>query len=182
MSPSFRYSAMYSSLKWLMAMLMRPLFSKSPTASPILACSTPSSLKATPASDPISLKLTVALIAIEIVRLPIIGDKEIKLAIVVEVRPHSSQAKVVFGVVDPGFRSDLGKSAVAVVVIERIGRSLQATRPALHGDFVILAGLCRTEQRQIVEIEVDVMRDKEIGKTIAVVVPKRNAGRPARVF
>ncbi len=125
------------------------------------------------------LEVTVTLIAIKIVRLPIIGDKEINLAVIVKVRPHGSQAEVVFAVLDPSLCSDLRKRAVAVVVVQRVRRSLQPARAALHGDVVILASLCRPEQRQIVEIEVDVMRDEEIGKTIAIVVPKCNPGRPA---
>ena len=60
-------------------------------------------------------------VAIEIVGFPIIGDEEVELVIVVEVRPYRSQAEVMFRVVDPGFGSDLDKRAVAVVVIEGVG-------------------------------------------------------------
>src|SRR5882724_11966357 len=125
--------------------------------------------------------MAVAFVAIEIVGFPIIGDKEVKLAIVVEVRPYGSQAEVMFEVVDPGLCSDFGEGAVAVVVIERVGRALQTPGAALHGDFVILAGLCRAEERQIVEIEINVMRDEEIGEAVTVVVPERNAGSPTGV-
>src|SRR5207302_3617402 len=90
------------------------------------------------------LEATAALIAIEIIRLPIIGDKEVELAIIVEVRPHRSQAEVVLGVVDPGLCTHLCKRAITVVVIDRVGRSLHPARAALHSDLVILARPCRS--------------------------------------
>ena len=86
-------------------------------------------------------EVAVAIVAVEVVRLAIVGDEEVELAIVVEVGPDGGETEEVLGIVDAGGFGDLGEGAVAVVAVERVGRTLEAARTALHGDVVILAGL-----------------------------------------
>ena len=125
--------------------------------------------------------MAAAIVAVEVVGLAVVGDEEVELAVVVEVGPDGGEAEEVVGVVDAGGFGDVGEGAVAVVVIEGVGRAFEAAGAALHGDVVVLAGDLRAELREVVQVEVDVVGDEEIGVAVGVVVAEDGAGGPAFV-
>src|ERR1700744_127933 len=76
---------------------------------------------------------------------------------------------------------DILEGAVAVVAIQIVTRAFQSTWSALHWHVVILTSLLRSKGWQIVQMKIDVVRDEQIGESIAVVVSKGGAGRPTVV-
>src|SRR5579863_7051800 len=121
-------------------------------------------------------EMALPVVSVKEVGRGIVGDKKVEAAIVVEVGPDGSEAVVAMGIVDPGGFGDFGESAVAVVVKQQVASAFQAARPALHGEAVILAGFAGTKFGEIVEMEVYVMGDKEVGKAVGVVIAESGAG------
>src|ERR1700685_4519887 len=113
-------------------------------------------------------------------RLSIVSDKQIELSVVVEIGPDSSQAIASCGIVHSGLLRYIGKGSVPVIVVKIVGRSLQSARPALHIEPQIFTRFAGTECRQIVQAKLHVVRDKQIGPAIAVIVSKSRARRPTR--
>ena len=97
---------------------------------------------------------------IKIVGLAVVGDKQIELAVVVEVGPDRGQAVAMLWILDSGLLRDIGEGAVPIVVVEIVGRSLQAARPALHIDAHVFAGVPRAEGGHVVEMEIDIVGDE----------------------
>ena len=125
--------------------------------------------------------MTLAVVAVEVVRLSIVGYEQIQVSIVVEVAPQGSQAKEALWICHSGRFRHLSEGSIAVVVIERVRRPLQAARATLHGYAVILAGWLGAEFRQVLEIQIYVVGDKQVGPAIPVIVAKGRARRPAGV-
>ena len=68
-----------------------------------------------------------------------------------------------------------------VVAVERVAGAFESAGSALDGDTVVLAGFAGAELGQIVEVEVDVVGDEEIGPAVGVVVAKGGTGGPGVV-
>src|SRR5436190_13642171 len=87
------------------------------------------------------LKFSRAISAIEVVRLPVIGYKQIQLAVIVKIGPNRGQSITLFGISYSRFRGNIGKGPVSVVVVKSVRSPLQTARSALHIDPHILAGV-----------------------------------------
>ena len=110
----------------------------------------------------------------------VIGDKQIGPTVVVVVTPGCAQAVIFFGIVNPSFFRHFFKGAVAAVVVEQIGFSLHAPRPALHRCTFELAELGRAESGQIIHVDVNISGDEQIDVSVAIVVrPGRARREPA---
>ena len=107
--------------------------------------------------------------------------KQIEFAVIVEVRPDRGEAVALLRIGDAGLLRDIGEGSVAVVVVEIVGRALEAARAALHLDSLVFAGVFGAEGGHVVEVEVDVMGNEEVGPAVAVVVAEGSAGGPLRV-
>ncbi len=108
----------------------------------------------------------------------VVGDIDVGPAIVVEIRYRNAEAVGADGVPHAGLLGDIGKGAVAVVVVQDVFAAIEARRTArdLHA-FVGAPGGLR--QRRGLDVEVDVIGDEEIKVAVTVVVEKRTAGVPA---
>ena len=124
------------------------------------------------------LEFPVAVALVEIVRLAVVGDKQIELSVIVEIRPDRGQAIAALRIVHSSLLRYIGKRSVPVVVVEIVGRSLQPARAALHIESQILAGFARTEYRQIVQMKIHIVRYKKIDPAIAVIISKGCSRRP----
>jgi hypothetical protein len=120
--------------------------------------------------------MTVAFIPIQVVGCGVVGDEETWPALFIEVRPLWGKPEVSGWIVDSSFLRYIGKGAVTVVVKERVSCSLQAAGTALHLNAVIFASRSAAKPRQIVQMEIDVIGDREIHQSIAVVIPERCSG------
>ncbi len=127
------------------------------------------------------LEFSRAVAVVEIVRLAIVGHEEIELPVIVEIRPNGGQAITTLGIVDASLLRYIGKGSIAVIVVKIVGEPLQPSRAALHVESQVLARFARTEHGQIVQMKINVVRDKKIGPAIAVIVPKSRACRPSGI-
>src|ERR1041385_5041425 len=120
-----------------------------------------------------------AIAPVQIIRLAVVGDEKIELAIVVKIGPDCRKAIEMFWIVTSGFFRYIGEGSVSVVVIEIVGRTFQPTRTALHINSQILTRFCRTEDRQVIQAKINIVGDKQIGPAIAVVISEGGSGRPS---
>ena len=107
------------------------------------------------------------------------GYVDIGPAIVIEIGRHGPQSIPAAGVEDARFLRDIGKSAVAVVVVERVmgrGQSLRAAHNwrAFPEAGRHLAGFWRPAQ-----IQIDIIGDEDVQLAVAVVIQERAAAAPA---
>src|SRR6266404_4660739 len=129
------------------------------------------------------LKRTVVFIAIEIIRAGIVGDIQIRPAIIVVIRPHSLHPEIVRRIVDSGFLGDILKRSVSSIAKQEIGFSRQSPGATLDRYAAELACLFVTaELRQFVDVYIHVTGNKEIYITIAVeVTPCRSRAEAANL-
>src|SRR6266436_6761974 len=118
----------------------------------------------------------------EIILLAVVGYKKIEMSVIVEVFPNDRQSKGIRKVGDSGLLRYIRECAVAVVVVEVIRRTLEPSRPALDIDSTILAGLTGTEGRKIVQMEIHIVRHKQVSPDIAIIVAKGCSRCPSRVI
>ena len=85
------------------------------------------------------LEFPLAVALVEIIRLTVVGDKEIQLSVIVNIRPDSSQAITALRIIHSSLFRYIGKRSVPVIVIEIVRRSLQPAGTALHIETQILA-------------------------------------------
>ena len=83
-----------------------------------------------------------------------------------------------FGVADAGTFRDVGEGSVTVVVVEIVGRALEAARSALNVDAHVSAGVARSEGVEVIQVDIDIVRDEKVVPTIAVVVAEGCASSP----
>ena len=103
--------------------------------------------------------VTVALV--QVTGLAVVADQKIELAVVVEVAPDCSQAIAMFGVTDAGTFRDVGEGSVMVVVVEVVGRALEAARSALNVDAHVSACVARSEGVEVIQVDIDIVRDEK---------------------
>src|SRR5581483_2277316 len=99
-------------------------------------------------------EFAVPKIPIQTIRRRIIGHVHIGPSCAVEVRPEKTEPVVSIWIVYASLLRNVGESAVAVVVIERIASALQAARTALHIHSAVLAIRCAAKLRQVVEVKI----------------------------
>ena len=75
-----------------------------PTATPMLPCSAPSWLTATPIGNADLLERAVLLVRVQEVRRRIVGHVQIRPAVVVEVEPGDAESEIAVGIADAGLR------------------------------------------------------------------------------
>src|SRR5579862_84287 len=119
-----------------------------------------------------------AIVVIKQARRRIVGHVEIEAAILVVIKPEYAETVVAIGI-DSEFLGDVGKSTVAVVVIEAVASAFESARAAVHGDAAILAEDPTAKFRQIVDIDVDIVGNIEIEVAVVVVVSESCARAPA---
>src|SRR5215831_55609 len=97
------------------------------------------------------------------------------------------EAVILLRIIYAGLDADVFKSAVGLLVIERVTLSRQSARSAHYGDTTELAkiltytprlGRVGRVWRQIVEIYLNVSRHKQIQTAIAIVITPRGARAP----
>ena len=100
------------------------------------------------------------------------------MAVLIKIRPNRRQTKEFLRVGNACGFGNLRKSAVSVIVIERVGQSFQSARTALHVNSVILTGLAGTEYWKVFQADIDVVGDEKVSPTIRVIITKSRAGSP----
>src|SRR5215469_9672423 len=85
-------------------------------------------------------ELAVTIVAIEILRSGVVGHVDVGAAFIVEVGPENTESVITARVVHSSLLRNLGESAVAVVVVQRIACAMESAWTALHVDTTIFAG------------------------------------------
>ena len=84
------------------------------------------------------------------------------------------------GIIHPGLLGDFLEGAVAAVVIKQVAFSFHAPGAALDKNLLVAAELfVAAEGRELIHVQLDVTRDKQINVTVAVVVGPGRAGHEA---
>src|SRR5664279_5709298 len=81
----------------------------------------------------------IGIVAVKVIWRGIVGNKQVRPAVIVVITPSRSEPIVFFGVVDPGFSGDLFECAVAAIVVEKIRFPFHTPRSTLHGRSLELA-------------------------------------------
>ena len=118
---------------------------------------------------------------IEKVGCRIVCDKNIHQTITVKVAAAYAQSVVTIRIGHAGLFGDVGKCAVAFVMVKRIPGSGQAPWPTLYWYSFELAGTSLAKFGQVVDIEVYVVGDKEVELSIVVVIDECGSRRPASI-
>ena len=119
----------------------------------------------------------IVLIVIEIIWAAIIGDVEVRPAIVVVVRPNPLHAQIMSGIAHARFLGDVLKSAIAAVPQEEIGFTRVASPRTLHRHSTKIAQLAVVFQ-ELVDVYLQISRHEEVDIPITVVI---TPGRPGAV-
>src|SRR5580704_11505672 len=127
-------------------------------------------------------KCTVVIVVKKNARLRIDGYINIRPAVVVEIIGHGRNGIARARLQNPGFFGDVSKSSVAVVVIQEIGVSEKATRPAHRRNAFPLANGRFAWRWSFFGVEFDVVADEKIETAIAVIVEPSATGSPADLF
>src|SRR6266851_4921723 len=107
----------------------------------------------------------------------IVGDVEIEATVQVVVQPHDAEAVVGVGI-NIQFFAHVGEGAVAIVVIQAVASALQSAWPAGDWNSAILTKRPLPKFRQVIEIEVHVVRHVKIEIAVVVVIAESGAGPP----
>src|SRR5205814_7967899 len=103
-------------------------------------------------------------------------------AIVIEIVRDCGDRVSRAGLQNPGFRADISKSSVTIVVIEDVCVAGQSARAAHDGNTLPLAVSCIAGSGDFRGIQLDVIADEEIEPPVAVVVKPGAACAPANLF
>src|SRR6266850_168580 len=79
------------------------------------------------------------------------------------------------------FESDLGKRAIAVIVVERVTRSRQPSGTTLHRNAFELARRALAERGQVVQIKANVIRYEQIQLAVIIVIQECSSSGPSWV-
>src|SRR5436309_11766424 len=93
-------------------------------------------------------KRPIVVIAVGVVRRSVIRHDQIRPPVVIEIGPHHAETVIAVRVIDLRFLRDVGKSPIAIIVVERIARPWQSTRAALYRYAAILALRAFAELRE----------------------------------
>src|ERR1035437_1964513 len=127
-------------------------------------------------------KMPIPVVLVEIISAGIIGLKKVKMSITVEVGPNHRQSKRSGRIGNSSLLGYIRECAVAVVVVKIGRRALQSSRTALDGDSAKLASRARTERRKIVQIQIHIVRHKQVRPAIAIVVAEGRSRCPSGII
>ena len=118
---------------------------------------------------------SIVIVPVERRRAGIVGDVNIRPAIVVEIGDDDAQAVSARGVEDACWFGNVGKRSVAIIVEEYILAALQPRWSTRHQQTFVFT---RTgfRQRRGLRIEVDVVRDEQVEMAVLVIVDERAPG------
>src|SRR5215469_7699273 len=126
-------------------------------------------------------KFSVFAVLIESAGGRVIGDINVRPAIVIEVGHQYSQAVGPRGCSDAaGFR-DISEGAVAVVVIKDVAATFQTRRPASYHDALVEAR-SGFRHRSCFQIQINVVGDEKVQMTITIIVDEGASSIPAGAF
>src|SRR5882762_8385886 len=83
-------------------------------------------------------KMAVAVVAIKIIWLSVVRDKQIHEAIVVKVFPNGGQSKTTLRIINSRLYRNVRKCAITIIVIEVVTRAFKPPRTALHINWEIV--------------------------------------------
>ena len=129
----------------------------------------------------------VLLVLVEVVRLGVVRDVEVRPAVAVVVEPGDPETVVLVGVAHARLRAHLREAPVPLVAEQEVRLPGEPPRPALHRDAPVLArrtpslALARAlaELGQVVEVDEHVPADEEVEAAVPVVVGEAAAHGPA---
>src|SRR5229473_2372588 len=108
----------------------------------------------------------------------VVGNVNVRPAIVVEISGEHAEAESAVSLEDAGFFADVGEGSVAVVVIENVLAAVESRRAAGDHDAFVEAGTGFGNRRGL-QVEIDVVGDEKIEVAVAIVVHESAAGVPA---
>ena len=118
-----------------------------------------------------------AVVAVHLVRLGVVGDVDVEVAVAVEVpQDHPEAGEGAGG--DTGFRADVGEGIPAVAV-QPVRLRRDPHRPV--EDLQALETPLPASGGRVLEIELEVVDDVEIEEPVVVEIAEGGAGTPARV-
>ena len=120
------------------------------------------------------------IVVIEIGRDRVVGDKQVRPAVVVVVGPDHPEAVITDVVVDTGLLRNLLKGAVAAVAVEKVAFAHESPGAALHEHAFVATVLVAPKLRQMIHVHVRIARDEQIHVAVAIVIaPRRTGAEPA---
>ena len=120
----------------------------------------------------------VVVVAVEDTRGRVAGNVNIGPAVVIEVRRHRSKRVMARRLQDAGLLRHVGKRAVAVVVIQDVGRGGQAARPAIHRHALPVAVFSLARGRRVGKAKIHVVGHEEVEPPVFIVVEEAAARVP----
>src|SRR5947207_7039685 len=126
------------------------------------------------------LESAVTIVVVEEAWGRVVRDVEIEAAIAVEVQPDNAQAVFRFRI-NAQLLGDVGECAVAIVAIESVARAFQSSRATRDRDAAVLAIWSTSENGQVFQININVVRYVQVEIAVAIVVAKSRAGSPASI-
>src|SRR6266404_2543211 len=121
---------------------------------------------------------SVLLVLIQRAGCRIVGNVNVRPAVVVQIGSEHAEAKSAVSLEDAGFFADVGESSIAVVVIKNVLAAVESRRTARDHDAFVEAGTGFGNGRGL-QVEIDVVGDEEIEVAVAIVVHESAAGVPA---
>src|SRR5262249_32995509 len=121
------------------------------------------------------LELEATQVAVVVIWHLVVADEDVDLAVAVEVEEQDAES-LVLGF-EAGLLADVGESAVAVVAEQHARVAAELARSARVAD-VRLARLVAAP-RVILDVEMDVAADEQVGQAVAVEVAEGAASTPA---
>src|SRR5437868_3885658 len=110
-------------------------------------------------------------VMVKIVRTSVVGDVQIRPAVIVVIGPDSLHSEVVIGIVHARCFRNILESAISTVTEQEIRFARQSPGTTLHHDAPEAAKLVVTaEFRQLVNVDKDVSGHKKINVPIAIKV------------
>ena len=159
-----RYSAIISLSKLVIAMPGVPELSKSAASTPMPARALPSSLNATPARNRDVFEGSVAQIAVQFVRLRVVGDQEVRPAVAIVVQQGHAQ-RFRRAVEDSALRGHIFKDAVSAIAKQPAGSTMVAS--GVQYDLLLPSTLQKTSCSGD---HLHVIADEKIQQAVAVVI------------
>src|SRR6185437_16663784 len=120
---------------------------------------------------------SVAVVPEKIAHFDVIGDVNVRTAVIIEIRHENAQTVARRGFPNPAVLCYIRESAIAIVAKKEVLGVRQPLWAAVHGNPLIDARTA-ARKRRFLRVEVDIVADKQVQPAIAIVIEKSAAGAP----
>ena len=120
------------------------------------------------------------LVVVEKIGPGVVGHVQIRPAVVIVIAPHGPEPVAVPGIVNPSFLGDLFERTIAAVSKKQVAFAFHAPGTALHQNaFVAAEFFVAAKFRELIHIQMDVPRHKEVDVAVVIVISPGCPGHKA---